>query len=291
MLFAGIFGIDSFNIEAKSSAGLTVQSVPTDTVILLDTSSSMAANCDQDLANPGCAIKEAKDASHSLVDVLLGGLNTASQVGYGAYTFCYGPEYGNAKCIMPPNLLAPAQNQAAVHAAITGTPALQDETTRPAGGTNVCLALDKAVAWLNSSSAQVKNVVVLTDGDNNFFYNASTVYPPAQCRASQDANQNCGTEPSLVGEREMDVKTLQRADALKALGTQVYVVAFKVCGTRDDPDCAAIGNADPDNVADRRLLKCIASSPSHYVEITNASEIPDAFREIAAAIVSRGLLE
>ena len=84
-----------------------------------------------------------------------------------------------------------------------------------------------------------------------------------------------------------------RANDLRNAGADIYVVGLSVCGPPSGatPNCALVGNADRDNVADRRLLKCIASSLSHYVEITSASQIPDAFREIAAAIVSRGLLE
>ena len=55
--------------------------------------------------------------------------------------------------------------------------------------------------------------------------------------------------------------------------------------------CNGIGNNDSDNTADRRLLKCIASSTAgtndHYFEVPSAGDLPDVFSQIAREIAFR----
>ena len=74
----------------------------------------------------------------------------------------------------------------------------------------------------------------------------------------------------------------------------IYVIGFKVCGsddgkTRDTPGyCSAIGNADADSMADQRLLKCVASAPGNYFRVSNAADLPNVFRQVAAAILGCG---
>jgi hypothetical protein len=247
-----------------------------------------------------------REASSLVVSMLLGGLNTASQVGFAAYNYCYNPTLAHPDCIRDAGAL-PIPTP-------TPTPSYQDNvvgltsnagtiegaigTVIARGGTNVCLALDKAVELFNGAGAQPgarRNVILLSDGEGRVFYPSGVSYPPVACRPPGNIGiAGCGV--TEANEAALDVKTLQRATALKNTGVEVYVVALLLCGPEDGQSasasyCAGVGNGDADTIADQRLLKCIASSPGHYVKISAASQIPDAFREIAAAIVSRGLLE
>jgi len=96
--------------------------------------------------------------------------------------------------------------------------------------------------------------------------------------------------------------TYQQAQALRhPSGGQkpadIYVVGFKVCGSDDGNTqatpryCLGIGDAAHDNVADQRLLKCIASSPTKFYRVTNAADLPDVFQQVAATILGRRLLQ
>jgi hypothetical protein len=307
MLFSSIFGVDAFDIEAGSSAGLTVQSVPTDTVILLKASGSME-NTDTELCldmnylmDPGCRMREARDAANQFVDILLGGLNTESSIGFAAWNHCFDPPSAFHECMnAPERVVGVTQNGSALHAAISAAvPARCEPPGAPpdwCGGANMCVGIDKAAALLGGSAATRKNVVLFTDGEGRMFM-PDPGGIPAQCRPPGGiGTSGCNdTEANEAGPNGLDMKTYQRALFLKGqpLSAEIYVVGLQVCGTDNGqaPNCAAIGNTDPDSIADRRLLKCIASSPAHYLEIDSASDIPDAFREIAAAIISRGLLE
>jgi hypothetical protein len=111
---------------------------------------------------------------------------------------------------------------------------------------------------------------------------------------------SCGSTP-VKRERQLDIRTLEMANALKADGVEIYVVAFGVCATNSTVYTAAqcqsiasgglIGNTDNDNTGDQRLMKCIASSkPStndHYFYASSASGLPTIFTQIAKQIAHR----
>jgi hypothetical protein len=169
-------------------------------------------------------------------------------------------------------------------------------------GTNVCLGLDQALSMFKGGNAQsgtdvVRSVVILTDGDNNYnAYSYGSGAPTANCRPNTDPTQSdasgsCAT--AKTRERELDVKTMNVVTELESLGVSVYVVAFGTCGTNDgtiasDTWCSNVGNNDHDNTADRRLLKCAASSTTgtndHYFEVPTATDLPAVFQQIARAI-------
>ena len=56
-----------------------------------------------------------------------------------------------------------------------------------------------------------------------------------------------------------------------------------------------VGNSNGDNIADRRLLKCISSSTpgtnDHYFEVQTAAQLPDVFQVIAFKIAGRALTQ
>jgi hypothetical protein len=247
-------------------------------------------------------MKQARNAANQFADFLFAQQNGHIQVGYSAYNYCYTPDW------TPPaprtNDCIPRQsrvvdlttNASRVHADINAS--------RGRGDTNVCLPLLEAQRMFSVPQAQhglglKRAIVMLSDGDNDFTYGGAAPYPPPACRASTpSATSTCSpSQLPPVGERDMDTKADQQAQALKQQGIDVYVVGFHVCGANDGNTqatagyCTGIGDAQADSVADQRLLKCIASSPDHYFHVENASDLPDTFREIAARIVGRRLLQ
>jgi hypothetical protein len=205
----------------------------------------------------------------------------------------------------------------------SGTAPLQPDS---GSGTNVCLAMYKGAVGTSfglfgpngqTATNTLKILVILSDGDNT--YNGDVVYqsspqsPPTDCRPASGYSSSdpylgstCFTSSSLyegghryyysdqTREMSMDTKTKTLATTLKNSGVEIYVVGFGVCGTNDPNQfpttsyCNGIGNSNYDSVADRRLLKCIASSTTgtndHYFEVTTASQLPDVFGQIARQI-------
>jgi hypothetical protein len=109
-----------------------------------------------------------------------------------------------------------------------------------------------------------------------------------------DNSASCGS--SVKRERQVDMITRDMANAIKADGIEIFVVAFGVCSSNStvmtSTDCTTnIGNTDNDNTADQRLLKCIASSTSgtndHYFYAALATDLPAIFTTIAAQIAHR----
>jgi hypothetical protein len=297
-------------ISSGAAAGLRWGEVSVDGVLLLDASGSMrpGALCNFAEDNPGCPMKEARDAAGSFVDLFVNQQNGQGQVGFAPYNFCYQPDYTSPlapfNCVSRPDRVVDlTSNAATLHAAIDGTLGV--------AGTNLCLPLLEAQNMLSGPNAQpgsdvVRAVVLLTDGDNDrASYDPTIDYPPSACRPSQNLPHG-GCQPSTSpssGELDLDRKARDRADLLKSSGVQVYVVGFGVCKYDDAQDiaddgntqsssyCAGVGNTDRDNIADQRLLKCIASSPSHYFRVDSAGQLPNVFRQVAGAILGRRLLQ
>jgi hypothetical protein len=291
----GILGFDTFDVQATASAGFGF--VPNDSALILDSTGSMGdAPCNSSQNNAGCPIKEAKDAADGFVDTLLGGSNTFAQVAYAPYRGCYNPPLNKANCVPTSMVVDFTSSAATVQTGIGNTAATGGS------GTNVCLGLDQALTMFQGGNAQtgtdvVRSVVILTDGDNNYnAYSYGSGAPTANCRPDTDPSQSdpsgaCAT--AKTRERELDTKTMEVVDELENLGVSVYVVAFGTCGTDDgaiasDAWCSNVGNGDHDNTADRRLLKCAASSTAgtndHYFEVPTATDLPAVFQRIARAI-------
>jgi hypothetical protein len=133
-----------------------------------------------------------------------------------------------------------------------------------------------------------------------------------------ELNDTDGSSPQTCAddatprERQMDARTIHLAQAIKAQGVEIFVVAFsggvpycdlgdsKVYDDSDSDDCNSvvqspagpIGNTENDNdssdPANARLLKCIASSTEeHYFYASDSSELQDIFTEIATQIAHR----
>jgi hypothetical protein len=294
--FMGVFGFKTVTLKASASAGFGF--VPSDTAMIIDATGSMGdPPCGPAQTESGCPIKEAKDAAAGFVGSLLGGKGTA-QVAYAPYRGCYNPPLAVANCVPTSMIMDFTTSESSLRSAINNT------MSTGGSGTNVCLGLNQALSFFKGAKAQagktvVRSTVILTDGDNTYnrvsFGNGA---PPPACRPNTDPSQSdsstaSGCSGAQTRERELDVKTGAMAAQLEAAGVAVYVVAFGTCGSASnsvmtDSDCAKIGNADHDTTADRRLLKCMATSTDgtndHYFEVASATDLPNVFQQIARAI-------
>jgi hypothetical protein len=112
-------------------------------------------------------------------------------------------------------------------------------------------------------------------------------------------SSGCGSTNSKRRERQSDRETYEIAEAMKNETEEIiiFVVAFGACSgdsatTYTDAQCdSQIGNADSENIADQRLLKCIASSAAttndHYFYTNDADDLPGIFTAIANQIAHR----
>ncbi len=311
-IFLRALGVGSVNIKNDATAGFGV--VPVDAVMAIDATGSMGANppCVTQTTS-GCPIYEAKNAAAAFTNTLLPGNNTV--VGNISFRGCIDPPDPAGACVLTSGYGALTNSASTLITKINGM-------TAPGGsGTNVCLGLDQAASVLfgpgsHSASNTIRTIVILSDGDNTY-NNVSYVNgqaPPLACRPANSSSSDIylSTGCSSVGggattsssagstsdthEKALDILTKSRADAIKALGVEIYVVGLGVCGTDDGllPTagyCANIGNTSPDTVADQRLLKCVASSSGgtndHFFPATTATQLPAIFQQIAQNIAFR----
>ena len=317
---------DPVAVSANAVAGFGIQ--PVDTYLAIDATGSMGASpCTAYQTQSGCPIKESKDAAAGFVDVLLDDAvgSEYTQVGVGAFRGCYyQPKSvieggtGRQRCITVSQMVTDLDtDKSYLNTRIGGIWAI-DHTAGTAPlqpsngvGSNVCLGMYKGNEALfgpngQTASNTLKIIVILSDGDNNYagslVYQGSPNYsPPVECRpssnyTSSDTYLDSSCRSAQTRERSVDTKTKAFADTLKSSGVEIYVVGFGVCGTGSSQlpttsYCSGIGNSDHDNTADRRLLKCTASSTTetndHYFEVPNADDLPAVFDQIARNIAFR----
>jgi Flp pilus assembly protein TadG len=313
-IFLRALGVGTVEVQNSATAGFGT--VPVDTVMAIDATGSMGASpCNSNDNNSGCPIWEAKQAAIGFTNTLLPATNTV--VGNISFRGCYDPPNNDTGCVNTSTL-----------GSLTGTAStlitkINQMSALGGTGTNVCLGLDKAAEVLfgtgsHTASNTISNIVILTDGDNTYnnnAYQSSPASPVAACQPTTSPSNSdtfLGTGCSASGqgspsgsnpgsnsetrERQLDTATKNRADQLKALGVQIYVIGFGVCGTPDgqissSAYCSVIGNNNPDTYMDQRVAKCIASnSPGtndHYWNVTTATELPGVFQEIAQQIAFR----
>lgn len=292
-LLPGTDGLTSWTITANATAGYGI--VPLDAYMAIDDTGSMS----------GSPITNAKQAATNFTNTLLGsGASSVTKVGAGGARGCYNPpRTGVSGC---ESVSTKVRNLTTSASSVIST--INNLDGGGGSGTNVCLALHKGNEVLFGTGSQsgsnvIKVLVLLSDGDNNYdsnTYSSSQGSPPTACTptnpTSEDSTGDCSSSAGSH-EKSLDTKTKAFADSIKATGVQVYVVGFGVCGTNNTSQtatssyCANIGNNDGDGTADRRLLKCIASSSSgtndHYFEASSASALPNIFTQIAQQLAFR----
>jgi Mg-chelatase subunit ChlD len=296
MTFLRLLGRGPVTVRATAIAGFGI--IPVDVVLAIDATGSMGAperGCTSGQNNRGCPIKEARDAANAFLNVLLTGSERTAEtvVGVVPYRGCYNPPRTYTYCVPQSWIGGLTHDKTAVRAKINGISA-QGGT-----GTNVCLGLYKAREVLtgpghHTEETTLKFIVLLSDGDNVMNPNArGNGQPPSDCRPATN-NSYLGTSCSSTEapEADLDRKTYQLAQAIKAMGIEIYVVGLGVCGSAGSATCnpSAIG-VGHDNTADRNLLKCIASSKpgtnDHYFETNDPTQLTTIFENIGREIAFR----
>ncbi len=291
VIFLRVFGFDEVEVEARAVAGFGVLAV--DSVLTIDRTLSMK----------GSPITEAKKAAKNFTDVLLTDSVGASEtlVGVVPYSNCYKPPKTSdwlGYCV-PASMVVDLSNDKGLV-----LDAIDDITAN--GSTNVCLGLYKADevifgAGHHTVSNTMRIVVLLSDGQN--YYTGDSYgdgQPPVDCRPNTDpshSDNHTGASPwgsmcydAQTRQKELDIKTKDLVDTMKANGIEVFVVGFGVCGSPNDDLCDPdmIGSNTHDKYANRNLLKCLASSTpdtnDHYYEVDSAEELPGIFTRIARLI-------
>ncbi len=300
----------SVGVDAHAVANYGVQTQPVDAVMLLDATGSMSGN----------KIDQAKIAAGDFKTELLGGTNGSVQVGISPFRGCFrstspasiSPKYSSQSYCAnyDSQVKYLTSNSSEIQSVINNVDA------QGGSGTNVCGALFMGADILNGPGNQIGKdnysgyLILLSDGNN--IYNAysyqsyNPVSPYASCTPSynpsnSDPNTGTGCYSGQTRSTQLDALTLQEAETIKASGIKIYVVGFEVCGTDNgatftQAQCdSQVGNGDSDNTADRRLLKCVASSKSgtndHYWETSDASELPGIFQTIAKQIGDLHLID
>lgn len=303
MIFLALLGFDKVSVDATAVAGFGA--FPLDVYLAIDATGSMGASpCNSSDSNPGCPIKEAKDAAMAFADTLLGDSigSGYAQVGAGAFRGCYEPPRNYSVCVDasgPDSMVTDlTSSKATLNSGIANIGA------RGGTGTNICLGMHKGEQILFGANGQtagntLRYIVILTDGDNTYNQNSyGQGQPPNDCRPnaspwSSDGYVGSSCRPAQMRERQLDVKTMAIAERLKSQAVEIYVVSFGTCGSADSSLCKPnmIGRPSHDNAADRNLLKCIASSSlstnDHYFEVPTASDLSAVFTSIAQQIAHR----
>lgn len=323
MFFMGIFGFGEVDISATATAGF---GVPIDIVIVLDDTGTMKSGCNSAQDNADCPIKQAKDASHAFVDDLLGDSPTGVlQIGVIRFRGCYGDERYNPVsgedpdrgCVLFDGFQDLTTNKPLLHASL-------DDAFGLGGfpGTNICAGLDEGwnvVTGIDSRANSHKVVVILSDGDNRWSDGAQNdslgnpvpnVYPLPINGGSGDCivtgpNQNSSNYGSDYDDRvdQLDKRTYEKALEIRSQDIEIYVAGYKVSGSISGALCntATVTNigggstrerfSGPDDLRDRNMNKCVASSTAgtndHYFEAPAPEDIPAVFDAIVESIAFR----
>ena len=295
------------------------QSSSFDAVMLLDATGSMSGN----------KIDQAKIAAQDFTDQLLHGSNPYIQVGLSVFRGCFRSATPQTIAPMPSSKSYCANYDSQVKY-LTSSPSgitsvISNVDATGGSGTNVCGALTIGGDILNGPGNQKGNdnyhsyLILLSDGNNvynSYSYKSTSPRSPYDgCRptgsspngdaasSDPDVSSDCNSVSQKRRAHDyLDPQTLTEAQQLKASGVEIFVVGFEVCGSSDSTtftqaQCSAQVGVDSasDNTADRRLLKCIASSTNgtndHYWETANANDLPGIFSKIAKQIGDLHLVE
>jgi hypothetical protein len=298
--FSKLFGIPFAYVSAAATATLELPP-PLQTVMVMDDTGTMSADCNGGQTNRDCPIKQARDAATVFVDTLLSddGVYRGIRVGMTPFRGCYSDRTGR-NCVLLREIVGLTSDKAPLRAGIA------DLRAEGGSGTNVCWGMLKGQEIVSGqgAGATVKSIVILSDGDNTYnsiAYDAGSNSPPSTCRPDTSPSQSdqyvdTQCRDAQTRERELDVKTMALATALKKQGVDIYVVGYGVCGNPNGNLCnpSLIGGTSHDNTADRNLLKCIASSTTHtndhYFEAPGPQAIPGIFENIAVDILGEAAL-
>jgi Flp pilus assembly protein TadG len=293
MSFLRVIGMGEVTVTQQAVAGLGT--VPMDVVMALDVTGSMGRMGDgftscPSYSTPGCKIYELKEAANALTDILVpaGTTSTTTKLGLNAFNWCWrNTPSSDTRC----RRLSDNQSLTTSNATLKSKIA----SLSPDGYTNVCEGLREARSILFGSGSRptppaFKAIVLMTDGANTF---ATAAQNNTECKPgtyTSSINECPGN--AMVG--GIGTKTYELAQAIKAQGVEIFVVALGVCDTQNTSLC------DPTKVGSwtgnypSNLLKCVASSlpgtNDHYFETDDPTQLTAIFQNIARLLALR-LLE
>ena len=170
--------------------------------------------------------------------------------------------------------------------------------------------------YLHDSTVYIRWRGNMSDTTDNFYLDSIAITNDSSIGYlnGQDGQNpvSCSEQPG-ARERQLDVETLNLANAIKAQNIEIFVVAFSACANNDGstiynasgnvscqsqanpvsspPASGRIGDTTSEVTANTRLAKCIASSTpgtnAHFWYETNSANLPNIFTTIAAQIAHR----
>jgi len=156
-LLPGVGLEDPVTVSADAIAGFGI--LPVDTYMAIDATGSMGASpCNGSQSNPGCPIKEAKDAAADFADILLEDSPGASytQVGAGPFRGCYRPPRNYSVCVPVGTMVQDLTGDKSV---VVST--IDDIEAEGGSGTNVCLGMLKGQETLFGPSSQTASISIV----------------------------------------------------------------------------------------------------------------------------------
>jgi Flp pilus assembly protein TadG len=295
MTFMKVLGFGNQTVKASATAGF---GGILDLVIVMDETASM----------DGQPLTDAQSAAKTLVGQLLPDPSGNTAVGLAPFRTCY-VGVGSCPSISNPDTwekwfasvsrVPTSHVQALTTNQTTITNTINSLTAD--GATNVCSGILKGQSVLFGSGSHTDPktqhvMVILSDGDNNP-HGSPYITVPSPCTSANNTDFGASCSSTESPEGTLDRNTYNLAQTLKGQGVEIYVVGYGVCGSASSTTCtsaevAKIGTvSELDDTADRRLLKCIASSTSgtndHYIEAATSAQLQGIFQAIGAAITTR----
>jgi Flp pilus assembly protein TadG len=285
MTFLHVVGVPDVTVTQSAVAGMGT--VPVDVVMAIDVTGSMDYGCNASRTNSGCKIKEAKDAANALTDVLVpaGTTTDTTKLGMAAFNWCWRPSPSSTTAC---RRLQDNQNLTNSNSTIKGKVA----GLAPVSYTNVCEGLLEARNILFGAGSRAtppafKAIVLMTDGANTM---ATATATNTECEPgtfTTDLNECPGN--AMVG--GIGTKTYDLAQAVKAQGVEIFVVALGVCDTQNTTLCNPTKVGSWTGNYPSNLLKCVASSlpgsNDHYFETDDPTELTAIFTSIARLLALR----
>ncbi|MCZ6623089.1 MAG: pilus assembly protein TadG-related protein [Deltaproteobacteria bacterium] len=281
MTLAALVGCSTCKILTIAASGIAAPKGFIDLELLMDDTSSM---------NKGGRVAKAKAGAKTLLDTLIPPDGTSSnQIAMVPFRGCYNPPINDSKCVKTSDIVSLTSDNEAVEDGI-------DDLEGDGGsGTNICHGLKKGREMLlgggsGSRPFSKKLLVILTDGDH---------HPSKPVPQDRDCNFVGGDGDS--DRNNLDSEAYSRAKALKDPGgdnIEIFVIDYAAGATAPHPpipegvsfsdycdgeleSVPTRSNRNGDDIGDRILALCLASSLGNYFPASNGNAIKAAFEEIA----------
>jgi hypothetical protein len=274
--FAGLFGIDTFNIKARSTACSPCGVKPLDIMMVLDRTGSMCQTS-SGANDPNCTdLNNAKDGMRTFLQYLepsiqwVGLAVLPPATGTGATARCATPNEANYNNANNPYVIVGVRegnNYSQDRVLDTSSKLVSTINCQKGNGrTAYANALEAAQRELeNNGRPDVKNVIIfLSDGAANIgptYYSTTSDYRRRPCR--QGVNS---------------------AAAIKAKGTLIYSIGYDLNALNGGANvCTSYsGSNESPAITAYDAIRQIASSPNAFFNKPDAGQLRTIFTEIAA---------